>query len=167
VNFNCQSLLSVSPNFIFSVSDGDLFRYLSFSISFFHLYFYFESSCERDRIWVLGLCICYACCCNVWISLVHDSNSLAGMSNSVPIRDTWLKVFVYWKPTIFYSKFHFLTFFFPPGIWFPNLVMRGSKLKRKKHMVGVFLLSYFLHFYSTLECYLDLTAIVIIFLGTN
>jgi len=45
--------------------------------------------------------------------------------------------------------------------------MRGSKLKRKKPMVGVFLLSYFLHFYSTLECYLDLTAIVIIFLGTN
>ena len=37
-------------------------------------------SCERDRIWVFGFHLGYACCCNVWLPLGHDSNSSAGRS---------------------------------------------------------------------------------------
>jgi hypothetical protein len=36
-------------------------------------------SFKRDRIWILGICTCHACCCYVWISVVYDSDPFAGI----------------------------------------------------------------------------------------
>ena len=67
-------------------------------------------SCKRDRIWVLGFHIGYACCCNVWLSLVHDSNSSTGR----PCVGFWVTFYMHdiWILTIFfffnYPKFCFV-----------------------------------------------------------
>lgn len=37
-------------------------------------------SCKGDRVWILGFYFCYACFCYVWLQVVHDANSSAGMN---------------------------------------------------------------------------------------
>ncbi|RZC43845.1 hypothetical protein C5167_036797 [Papaver somniferum] len=41
--------------------------------------------CKGNRVSILGIRICYACCCHVWVSLVHDSDSFAGLKNPLTL----------------------------------------------------------------------------------
>ena len=103
-------------------------------------------SCERDRIWVFGFHLGYACCCNVWVPLGHDSNSSAGRSCAgflvtFYFRDIWILIIF----SIIQSFDFFFNFFNNRvvnsccclGIIFCILFMRfDTKINIKKEAYG-------------------------------
>lgn len=88
----------------------------------------FCSSCKGHWIWVLGFYLCHACCCHVWISLVYDSNTFAGMA-LIHWLVTWnirLRIQVYIQFSNCFLRFHLFLLIILIIYLSPNWLFNGT-----------------------------------------
>ncbi|KAF1890365.1 hypothetical protein Lal_00013619 [Lupinus albus] len=85
VNLSNASLISISVTFATMCKSAAPIFLLLFAFAFrhhpSHLHRDITNSCKRGRVSIMGVHTCYACCSYVWLSLVYDSDSFAGLKN--------------------------------------------------------------------------------------